>query len=41
MKFMVIRLIPNIYMKDYNERINTDEFYAVETFATTGSGINI
>lgn len=33
------KVIPNIYMKDYNKRINNDEFYAVETFATTGSGL--
>ena len=25
-------------MKDYNERMNTNEFYAVETFASTGTG---
>ena len=33
------KIIPNIYVKDYNERICEDEFYAVETFATTGSGL--
>ena len=32
------KVIPNIYMKNYNERINSDEFYAVETFASTGTG---
>lgn len=32
------KIIPNIYIKDYNKRINSDEFYAVETFATTGTG---
>ena len=33
------KLIPNIYMKDYNKRIDTEEFFAVETFATTGNGL--
>tara|TARA_Y100000591_G_C21826573_1_gene697029 strand:+ start:409 stop:1425 length:1017 start_codon:yes stop_codon:yes gene_type:complete len=33
------KVIPNIYIKDYNKRINSNEFYAVETFATTGSGL--
>jgi methionyl aminopeptidase len=33
------KLIPNIYMKDYNERIDSEEFFAVETFATTGNGL--
>lgn len=32
------KIIPNIYLKDYNKRINSNEFYAVETFATTGTG---
>jgi methionyl aminopeptidase len=32
------KVIPNIYMKDYNERMKSDEFYAVETFASTGTG---
>ena len=32
------KVIPNIYLKDYNKRINVDEFYAVETFATNGTG---
>ena len=32
------KIIPNIYLKDYNQRICSEEFYAVETFATTGSG---
>lgn len=32
------KVIPNIYMKDYNERMNSNEFYAVETFASTGTG---
>ena len=32
------KIIPNIYLKDYNKRITTNEFYAVETFATTGTG---
>ena len=32
------KIIPNIYLKNYNKRINTNEFYAVETFASTGSG---
>ena len=33
------KVIPNIYVKEYNERIKEDEFYAVETFATTGNGL--
>ena len=32
------KIIPNIYLKDYDKRINAEEFYAVETFATTGTG---
>tara|TARA_B100001175_G_scaffold317072_1_gene332751 strand:- start:184 stop:1185 length:1002 start_codon:yes stop_codon:yes gene_type:complete len=32
------KIIPNIYLKDYNKRITSNEFYAVETFATTGTG---
>lgn len=32
------KVIPNIYLPKYNERIKEDEFYAVETFATTGKG---
>ena len=32
------KVIPNIYVEDYNERVKEDEFYAVETFATTGNG---
>ena len=32
------KCIPNIYMKEYTERVKEGEFYAVETFATTGSG---
>ena len=32
------KIIPNIYLNDYKKRIDTNEFYAVETFATTGSG---
>ena len=32
------KVIPNIYVKEYNERVKSDEFYAVETFATTGTG---
>ena len=38
-KFNANKIIPNIYVKDYNERIGENEFYAVETFATTGSGL--
>ena len=33
------KVIPNIYVKEYNERVKEDEFYAVETFATTGNGL--
>jgi len=33
------KIIPNIYLKDYTKRISENEFYAVETFATTGSGL--
>ena len=33
------KLMPNIYMKDYNKRIDNEEFFAVETFATTGNGL--
>ena len=33
------KVIPNIYVKEYKERVNSEEYYAVETFATTGSGI--
>jgi len=32
------KIIPNIYLKDYNKRVNSNEFYAVETFSTTGTG---
>ena len=32
------KIIPNIYLKNYNKRISNNEFYAVETFASTGSG---
>ncbi len=32
------KVIPNIYIKDYTKRMSSDEFYAVETFATTGTG---
>lgn len=32
------KIVPNIYLKDYNKRVCSDEFYAIETFATTGSG---
>lgn len=32
------KVIPNIYLKEYNKRISSDEFYAVETFASSGSG---
>ena len=31
------KVIPNIYIENYNERVKENEFYAVETFATTGS----
>ena len=32
------KIIPNIYLKNYNKKITSNEFYAVETFATTGTG---
>ena len=32
------KVIPNIYVKEYNKRMESNEFYAVETFATTGTG---
>ena len=33
------KAIPNIYVENYKERVNSDEYYAVETFATTGTGL--
>lgn len=33
------KVIPSIKLENYNERINSNEYYAVETFASTGSGI--
>ena len=33
------KIIPNIHMKDYDKRIEEEEFFAVETFATTGNGL--
>ena len=33
------KVIPNIYIENYNERVKENEFYAVETFATTGNGL--
>ena len=33
------KVIPNIYIENYNKRVNIDEFYAVETFSTTGNGL--
>jgi len=32
------KVIPNIYVKEYNKRMESNELYAVETFATTGTG---
>ena len=32
------KVIPNISLPTYNERIKENEFYAVETFASTGTG---
>ena len=33
------KVIPNIKIENYNERVKSGEYYAVETFATTGSGL--
>ena len=33
------KAIPNIYVENYKARVDADEFYAVETFATTGTGL--
>ena len=33
------KVIPSIKLDNYNERIDSNEYYAVETFASTGSGI--
>ena len=32
------KVIPNIYLKDYKKRISSDEYFAVETFTSSGSG---
>jgi len=32
------KVIPNIKIENYNKRVNINEYYAVETFATTGLG---